>query len=252
MRELAAAGKSVLFYTSELEEIQLACDRAIVIFGGRVVDVLPVEIADEAALTRAAYGLPRDATPMSACWPSLGRGARAMIAFIRRNTWVIGLCALFVLLLVVTKIIQPKYGANDFGSLVRAVLPYAFAVAAQAIVVIGGGIDLSVASMMAVTSVTAAVLMNGASEEFALVVIPLVLRARLLPRRAQRHPHRPHPRARYRRHPRDAVRLPGRRAAHPRLARRRRGALAQGDGRRHDRDPRRADLRSRCGSPTRW
>jgi ribose transport system ATP-binding protein len=61
MRELAAAGKSVLFYTSELEEIQLACDRAIVIFGGRVVDVLPTEIADEAALTRAAYGLPRDA-----------------------------------------------------------------------------------------------------------------------------------------------------------------------------------------------
>ena len=32
MRELAAPGKSVLFYTSELEEVQLACDRAIVIF----------------------------------------------------------------------------------------------------------------------------------------------------------------------------------------------------------------------------
>lgn len=61
LRELAAQGKSVLFYTSELEEIQLACDRAIVIFGGRLVDVLPAEIADEAALTRAAYGLPRNA-----------------------------------------------------------------------------------------------------------------------------------------------------------------------------------------------
>ena len=61
LRELAAQGKSVLFYTSELEEVQLVCDRAIVIFGGRVVDVLPVEIADEAALTRAAYGLPRGA-----------------------------------------------------------------------------------------------------------------------------------------------------------------------------------------------
>ena len=48
LRELAAQGKSVLFYTSELEEVQLVCDRAIVIFGGRVVDVLPVEIADEA------------------------------------------------------------------------------------------------------------------------------------------------------------------------------------------------------------
>jgi len=64
MRELAAAGKSVLFYTSELAEIQQACDRVIVIFGGRVVDVLPVEIADEAALTRAAYGLPREEAAM--------------------------------------------------------------------------------------------------------------------------------------------------------------------------------------------
>jgi ribose transport system permease protein len=98
-----------------------------------------------------------------------------MIAFVHRNSWVIGLFVLFVVLLVVTRIIQPRYGAGDFGSLVRAALPYAFAVAAQAIVVIAGGIDLSVASMMAVTSVTAAVLMNGASEEFALVVIPLVL-----------------------------------------------------------------------------
>ena len=98
-----------------------------------------------------------------------------MTAYIRRNSWVIGLFVLFILLFIATRIIQPSYGANDFGSLVRAVLPYAFAVAAQAIVVIAGGIDLSVASMMAVTSVTAAVLMNGASEEFAILVIPLVL-----------------------------------------------------------------------------
>jgi ribose transport system ATP-binding protein len=62
LRELADQGKSILFYTSELEEIQLVCDRVIVIFGGRVVDVLPVEIADEPALTRAAYGLPRNAS----------------------------------------------------------------------------------------------------------------------------------------------------------------------------------------------
>ena len=51
----------MLLYTSELEEVQLVCDRAVVIFGGRVVDILPAEIADEAALMRAAYGLPREA-----------------------------------------------------------------------------------------------------------------------------------------------------------------------------------------------
>jgi ribose transport system permease protein len=94
---------------------------------------------------------------------------------IRHNGWVAGLFVLFVVLMVVTKLIQPGYGAGDFGSLARAVLPYAFAVAAQTVVVIAGGIDLSVAAMMAVTSVTAAAMMNGASEEYALFVVPFVL-----------------------------------------------------------------------------
>src|SRR5262249_38567724 len=81
------------------------------------------------------------------------RGGDAMIAQLRRQAWVLGLCVLFILLLVVTRLIQPDYGADDFGSLVRAALPYGFAVAAQTVVVIAGGIDLSVASMMALTSV---------------------------------------------------------------------------------------------------
>ncbi len=61
VRELAAAGAAVLLYTSELKEVQLACDRAVVIFGGRVVAEIPVERADEPTLLRAAYDLPEDA-----------------------------------------------------------------------------------------------------------------------------------------------------------------------------------------------
>jgi len=61
LRDLAASGAAVLLYTSELKEIQLACDRAIIIFGGRVVAEIPVEEADEANLLRAAYDLPPDA-----------------------------------------------------------------------------------------------------------------------------------------------------------------------------------------------
>nr|WP_237684286.1 ABC transporter permease [Pseudaminobacter soli] len=82
---------------------------------------------------------------------------------------------MLVALFILTKFIQPNYGAGDLGSLVRAVLPYAFAVAAQTVVVIAGGIDLSVAAMMALTSVTAASMMAGASEEYALLVVPFVL-----------------------------------------------------------------------------
>ena len=61
LRDLAGQGAAVLLYTSELEEVQLVCDRAVVIFGGRVVDILPAGEADEPALMRAAYGLPREA-----------------------------------------------------------------------------------------------------------------------------------------------------------------------------------------------
>lgn len=94
---------------------------------------------------------------------------------LRQHSWVIGLLALLVVLFIVTKIIQPGYNAGDFASLARAVLPYAFAVAAQTVVVIAGGIDLSVAAMMALTSVTAAAMMDGASEEYAIFVVFFVL-----------------------------------------------------------------------------
>jgi ribose transport system permease protein len=98
-----------------------------------------------------------------------------MTRLLTRHGWVLGLVVLLVLLFAFTKVIQPFYGSSDFGSLVRAALPFAFAVAAQTIVVIAGGIDLSIASMMALTSVTAASMMNGASEEYALLVVPFVL-----------------------------------------------------------------------------
>jgi ribose transport system ATP-binding protein len=57
VRELAENGAAVLYYTSELEEVPLACDRAVVIFNGRVVDIIDASAADEATLMRAAYGL---------------------------------------------------------------------------------------------------------------------------------------------------------------------------------------------------
>ncbi len=57
VRELAAQGAAVLFYTSELEEVRLACDRAVVIFKGRLVEIVDRAEASEERLMRAAYGL---------------------------------------------------------------------------------------------------------------------------------------------------------------------------------------------------
>ena len=57
LRDLAAAGAAVLIYTSELKEVQLVSVRAIVIFGGGVVDEIAAADADEQTLLRAAYNL---------------------------------------------------------------------------------------------------------------------------------------------------------------------------------------------------
>ncbi|MBL4768067.1 MAG: sugar ABC transporter ATP-binding protein [Rhodobacteraceae bacterium] len=60
VRELAAQGASILYYTSELSEIPAACDRVVVIFNGRIVDEFVAADADEQTLVRAAYGLTAD------------------------------------------------------------------------------------------------------------------------------------------------------------------------------------------------
>ena len=72
LRELAGQGSSILLYTSELGEVQLVCDRVVVIFGGRVVDVMAAEIADEPTLMRAAYGLAREGADQASPDATLG------------------------------------------------------------------------------------------------------------------------------------------------------------------------------------
>jgi ribose transport system ATP-binding protein len=57
LREIAGQGASVLLFTSELPEIRLACDRAIVLFGGRISGEMSADEADETRLLRTAHGL---------------------------------------------------------------------------------------------------------------------------------------------------------------------------------------------------
>ncbi len=94
------------------------------------------------------------------------RPADVAARWARRNGWTLSLVGFFVLLLVFTKLIQPSYGTAGLQGLAISILPLALAAAAQAVVVISGGIDLSVGSVIALTSVVAAVLMNGQSEVF--------------------------------------------------------------------------------------
>ena len=57
LRELAGSGAAVLLFTSELTEIQLVCDRVVVLHNGSISDRLPASEANEARLLRSAHGL---------------------------------------------------------------------------------------------------------------------------------------------------------------------------------------------------
>jgi ribose transport system permease protein len=93
----------------------------------------------------------------------------------RRNVWTLGLLGLLVAVSAITKLLQPNYGPAAIQGLAINILPIAFAAVAQAIVVISGGIDLSVGPMMALASVTSAVLMKDQSDLFAVAVVLGVL-----------------------------------------------------------------------------
>ena len=149
LRDLAAQGKSVLFYTSELEEVQLVADRVVVDLRRPRRRQLPRRDR------RRGDADPRRLRPAA---------GRRMIA--RRSAAKAGSPASSR-----SSRAAPRRHPADPARLRRRRLrlarprrlPYAFATAAQAVVVIAGGVDLSVASMMALTSVTAARMMDGAS-----------------------------------------------------------------------------------------
>jgi ribose transport system permease protein len=115
---------------------------------------------------------------MSAAAPTLGATSGpldAAVAAVRRNAWTVGLLVFLAILLVFTRLIQPTYGATGVQNLAISGIPLALAAIAQAIIVIAGGIDLSIGSMMALTSVVAAANMHNQSEEFGVLVVLGVL-----------------------------------------------------------------------------
>lgn len=92
--------------------------------------------------------------------PTERRGGVRLRRLAQRQAWTIGVIALLIALLIVEANVAPHFTAFDVQSLVIAGLPLAFAGMAQAVVVLSRGLDLSVGSVMALTNVIAAKLME--------------------------------------------------------------------------------------------
>ena len=124
------------------------------------------------------------------------------------DAWTIGLAVAFVALFLFTLLLRPRYGLE---ALAIASLPVAFAAAGQAIVVISGGIDLSIGSVIALTNVIAAVLLLNAPE-LSVPIVVAVLLIGILIGAGEWRPGGDQPRAGHRRDALDALRL-GRRGS---------------------------------------
>ena len=92
-----------------------------------------------------------------------------------RNAALFAMPALLLAAMIFTVIIHPGYGSFELQSLALAALPLALAACAQSVVVISGGIDLSVGPMMSVANVFAGSLMVHGSFGAALLWSVLIL-----------------------------------------------------------------------------
>src|SRR2546428_4977209 len=98
-----------------------------------------------------------------------------MARAIRRFGWTIAVYVLFALLMVITIFIKPDYGSFEWNTLTLAALPLAFAAAAQTIIVLSGGIDLSIGPLMALANVLSLSAMLGHDLNYSVGVALVVL-----------------------------------------------------------------------------
>jgi len=88
----------------------------------------------------------------------------------RRHAWTVGVYVFLLALVLYWRTVPQQWGTFDVQSLAIDALPFAFAAMAQAVVIISGGIDLSVGSMMSFVNVVSATAMVHMSFGEAVVV----------------------------------------------------------------------------------
>jgi ribose transport system permease protein len=102
------------------------------------------------------------------------RGNNALRTLARAGR-LLGMPVLLAAAMAATVVIHPDFGSFEIQSLALGALPLALGAAAQAIVVISGGIDLSIGSMIAVSNVLSASLMQHADFRQSLAISIFVL-----------------------------------------------------------------------------
>jgi ABC-type sugar transport system ATPase subunit/ribose/xylose/arabinose/galactoside ABC-type transport system permease subunit len=181
LRQLARSGKAIMMISSELPEILHLSDRILVLSGGRIAGELnPQEATEEKILSlafredpRAAGGtrpVDESAKPRP---PRLVRWLAALATRWRDLEW--GEAIVFAILAVI--VLAGSLGSDTFltggnlSNLLRQVVVASFLAIGQALVILSGGIDLSVSAVVTLTMLFGVGTMGGDDS----LVIPGIL-----------------------------------------------------------------------------
>jgi len=146
IRDVADSGAGIVLLSSDSVELQGLCDRVLVMSRGNVVDELVGDEITESAIATAAL------TTHTSVVRTQGANSRSA-GFGR---WLRGdyspavvLAAIFVVLGTIATFMNPSYlGDFNLSKMLFAIAPLLLFGAAQQVVVMGGGFDLSVGPLM--------------------------------------------------------------------------------------------------------
>jgi len=180
LRQLAESGKAIMMISSELPEVLQLSDRIIVLSGGRVAGELSGEEATEEKVLALAYKEADTCAAGSAtaevAAPGLTEVRQRFSEALGRVEW--GSSAVFLMLALIA--LAGGLGSDIFltsanlTNLLRQVVALSLLGIGQTLVILSGGIDLSVSSVATMAIVFSVGLMGG-RDEFVLPVVLLCL-----------------------------------------------------------------------------
>jgi ribose transport system permease protein len=115
---------------------------------------------------------------MTAAAPTIEAEApaqRSWRRWVQRHGWTVATWIALVALVIWYSTLIPRFGGFQFSTIINGGTAWIFLAAAQAIVVIAGGIDLGVGGLLVLTSATAAQFMDGQSLPVAIAMAVIIL-----------------------------------------------------------------------------
>jgi ribose transport system ATP-binding protein len=168
LRQLAGAGTAIIVLSTDAVELEGLCDRVLVMSRGRVAAELTAGTLSERDITGAAVLASEAAGEKQAAAVPARRG--------RRRLGGEGQAAAMLLLTIVLAAITSGHDSSflaaiNIGQLLLAASTLMFVSLAQLVVVVSGGIDLSVGSVVAVSVVTVSFFAGGSPALFIVGIV---------------------------------------------------------------------------------